>query len=58
METNEFTFGKPVSGQVDPLTMGSHELGGYLPGISERQAAEMLRGQPQGSYLIFTGYSR
>ena len=53
---SEFTFGKPVNGQVDPLS--HRELAGYLPGISELKANGMLQGQPRGSYLIFTGYSR
>ena len=56
MAASEFTFGKPVNGQVDPLSRS--ELAGYLPGISEFKANGMLQGQPRGSYLIFTGYSR
>lgn len=52
----DFITRKPVNGQVDQLYC--QEIEGYMPGISEMQAKEMLQEQPQGSYLIFTGYSK
>lgn len=47
---------KPANGHVDQHCF--QEIEGYLPGISELQAKEMLQGQPKGSYLIFTSYSK